>query len=126
VRPSTIAESLVIGAPAEGDIAVSEVRAAGGTGASVSDDAILEAMVLLARYEGVFAEPAGATPLAAAVALRERGVIAPGETVVVAVTGNGFKSLALIDRTGQAPSELADGSAVGSSFRRWLVGSNDT
>jgi threonine synthase len=124
--PSTIAESLAIGAPAEGDIAVGEVRAIGGTGAAVSDDAILEAMVLLARYEGVFAEPAGATPLAAAVALRERGVIAPGETVVVTVTGNGFKSLALVERAAQPPSELGGRGEVESSFRRWLVGSNDT
>ena len=58
----------------------------------VSDDEILDAVLLLARTEGIFTEPAGGTTLAATRALIQRGVIKPDESVVVCVTGNGYKT----------------------------------
>jgi threonine synthase len=47
---------------------------------------------LLASTEGIFTEPAGGTTLAAARALIQRGVIGRDESVVVCITGNGYKT----------------------------------
>ena len=58
----------------------------------VPDDEILRAIELLARTEGIFTEPAGGTTLAATVALVEQGVIPRDESVVVSITGNGYKT----------------------------------
>ena len=64
----------------------------GGSGAMVSDPEILGAIELLASTEGIFTEPAGGTTLAATRALIKRGVIKPNESVVVCITGNGYKT----------------------------------
>jgi threonine synthase len=58
----------------------------------VPDDQILNAIQLLARTEGIFTEPAGGTTLGATVALVEQGVIPRDESVVVCITGNGYKT----------------------------------
>src|SRR5919199_1281340 len=59
VKPSTIAKSLAIGNPADGWYALDTVRSSGGAVSAVTDDEIVEAMLLLARTEGIFAETAG-------------------------------------------------------------------
>ena len=92
VKPDTIAKSLAIGNPADGFQVVKVVKDTGGTGAMVTDAEILDAITLLARTEGIFTEPAGGTTLAATCALVKRGVIKPNESVVVCITGNGFKT----------------------------------
>jgi threonine synthase len=92
VKPNTIAKSLAIGNPADGFQVVRVVKETGGDGAMVSDEAILDAIKLLARTEGIFTEPAGGTTLAATRALIERGAIKRHESIVVCITGNGFKT----------------------------------
>jgi threonine synthase len=92
VKPDTIAKSLAIGNPADGFQVVKVVKETGGSGAMVSDAEILDAISLLARTEGIFTEPAGGTTLAATCALVRRGVIKPDESVVVCITGNGYKT----------------------------------
>ena len=94
VKPSTLAKSIAIGNPADGFQVVETVRCSGGTGAASTDEEILEAMQLLAETEGIFTEPAGGATLAGAVSLIRGGVIAPGESVVVCITGNGYKTAA--------------------------------
>ena len=89
--PTTIAKSLAIGAPADGDGSVEAVSASGGDACSVTDDAITEAIALLATTEGVFVEPAGGVVVATAQALARRGVFHERETVVLYLTGNGYK-----------------------------------
>jgi threonine synthase len=93
VKPATIAKSLAIGNPADGFQVVKVVKATGGTGVMVSDDEILDAIDLLARTEGIFTEPAGGTTLAATRVLIRRGAIKPDESVVVCITGNGYKTI---------------------------------
>jgi threonine synthase len=51
-------------------------------------------MELLAETEGIFTEPAGGATLAGAVQLVKSGVIASNESVVVCITGNGYKTAA--------------------------------
>jgi threonine synthase len=92
VKPNTVAKSLAIGNPADGFQVVRVVKETGGDGAKVSDEAILDAVQLLASTEGIFTEPAGGTTLAATRVLIQRGVIQPHESVVVCITGNGFKT----------------------------------
>jgi len=90
-RPETLAKSLAIGAPADGDGSVKIVRETRGSAASVNDDEIREAASLLATTEGVLVEPAGGVVVATAQQLASRGVFHPGETVVLYLTGNGYK-----------------------------------
>jgi len=90
-RPDTIAKSLAIGAPADGDGSVRIVRETRGSAASVSDDEIRQGTMLLATTEGVLVEPAGGVVVATAKQLASRGVFHAGETVVLYLTGNGYK-----------------------------------
>lgn len=92
VKPDTIAKSIAIGNPADGYQVVQTIKATGGTGTAVSDDAIIDAIRLLAETEGIFTEPAGGTTLAGTIDLVKRGVIRDGESVVVCITGNGYKT----------------------------------
>lgn len=116
-RPDTIAKSIAIGNPADGYQVLRSVRETGGAGAAVRDDQIVDAIRLLAETEGIFTEPAGGTTLAATVDLVRRGVIGRGESVVVCVTGNGYK-------TGEALSgRLAEPVRLGRALREfetWL------
>ena len=89
--PNTIAKSLAIGAPSDGDRAVEVIRESHGSAAAVNDEQIVEATRDLAITEGVFVEPAGGVVVATARALAERGVFHAGETVVLYLTGNGYK-----------------------------------
>src|SRR5207245_5827114 len=64
----------------------------GGWAEDVSDAEIAEAMVLLGRTEGVFAETAGGVTVAVARKLIEQGRIPRDEEIVLCITGNGLKT----------------------------------
>jgi threonine synthase len=91
-KPNTIAKSLAIGDPADGYFAARVIRESGGWAEDVSDAEIAEAMALLARTEGVFAETAGGVTVAVARKLIEQGRISRDEEVVLCITGNGLKT----------------------------------
>jgi threonine synthase len=93
VKPSGIAKSLAIGNPADGAYALEEVRASGGAVAAVSDAEVVEAIRLLARTEGIFAETAGGVTVGVLAKLAASGVIKPNERVVALITGNGLKTI---------------------------------
>jgi threonine synthase len=103
VKPATIAKSIAIGNPADGFQVVKTVKATGGSGVASSDEEILQAMELLAETEGIFTEPAGGATLAGAVSLVRSGVIPSDESVVVCITGNGYKTAAETISTRVAP-----------------------
>lgn len=99
VKPDTIAKSLAIGNPADGFYATQVVKETAGHGEDVSDPEIIDAMKLLARTEGIFAETAGGVTLAATKKLIETGRIRENELTVICITGNGLKTQeALKDR----------------------------
>jgi threonine synthase len=106
VKPDTIAKSLAIGNPADGFQVVKVVRETGGSGAMVSDTEILDAIRLLAQTEGIFTEPAGGTTLAATRALIRQGVIRPDESVVVCITGNGYKTVDVMYAQVARPTQI--------------------
>jgi threonine synthase len=91
-KPNTIAKSLAIGDPADGYFAAKIIRDTGGWAEDVGDDEIAEAMILLARTEGIFAETAGGVTVAVTRKLIEQGRIPRDEEVVLCVTGNGLKT----------------------------------
>ncbi|MEQ1572653.1 MAG: threonine synthase [Vicinamibacterales bacterium] len=111
VKPATIAKSLAIGNPADGFQVVKVVKETGGTGAMVTDEEILDAITLLARTEGIFTEPAGGTTLAATRALIARGVIKPNESVVICITGNGYKTAEVMYDRVARPTQIGRGLA---------------
>jgi threonine synthase len=119
VRPDTIAKSIAIGNPADGHHVVQTVRETGGTGAAVTDTHLIEAIHLLAETEGIFTEPAGGTTLGAAINLIRRGVIAPDESVVVCVTGNGYKTGEVVQNRLTPPVRLGRGFK---EFETWWQG----
>ena len=93
VQANTIADSISVSLPRNGNMAVQDLRESGGTAVAVSDDEILQAMALLGRVTGIFAEPAGAVALAALVKLRSFRQVSDDERVVVMVTGSGLKDV---------------------------------
>jgi len=107
VKPDTIAKSIAIGNPADGYQVVQTVKSTGGTGAEVSDEQIVDAIRLLAETEGIFTEPAGGTTLAATIQLVKSGVIKPGESAVVCVTGNGYKTAEVVAGKLDEPVQLS-------------------
>ena len=102
-KPSTIAKSLAIGDPADGYFAAQVMRESGGWGEDVTDEEIQDAMLLLARTEGVFAETAGGVTLAVTQKLIDQGRIPRDEEIVICITGNGLKTQDAIAEVLQRP-----------------------
>jgi threonine synthase len=106
VKPNTIAKSIAIGNPADGYYVLKAVRESGGWGESVTDQEIVQAIQLLARTEGIFTEPAGGTTVAVTKKLIEQGRIPRDESIVISVTGNGYKTLEAVQGTVDSPFEI--------------------
>lgn len=103
VKPNTIAKSLAIGNPADGIYVLDIARGTGGAVEDVTDEQIREAIVLLARTEGIFTETAGGTTVGVLRKLVETGQLDPALETVVINTGHGLKTLdAVTDRVGPA------------------------
>ncbi|MGE6362829.1 threonine synthase [Bacillus paramycoides] len=90
-EPETIATAIRIGDPASWSYAVEAAEQSNGEIDMVSDEEILNAYRLLAKTEGVFAEPGSNASLAGVIKHVQSGKIKKGETVVAVLTGNGLK-----------------------------------
>ncbi|HDR8183038.1 TPA: threonine synthase [Bacillus thuringiensis] len=90
-EPETIATAIRIGNPASWSYAVEAAEQSHGEIDMVSDEEILHAYRLLAKSEGVFAEPGSNASLAGVIKHVQSGKINKGETVVAVLTGNGLK-----------------------------------
>jgi len=85
----TIAHSILDDWPPDGDQALLAIRETGGAAVSVTDSEILNAMKTLSAEEGLYLEPASATPLAALRKLLTRGDVHRDDRVVLVATGSG-------------------------------------
>lgn len=103
VKPNTIATSIAIGNPADGYYVLQAVRESGGWGESVTDEEILDGIKLLARTEGIFTEPAGGTEVAVTKKLIQQGRIPRDESIVICITGNGYKTLETVAGSVEKP-----------------------
>jgi len=89
--PRTVATAIRIGNPASADLARRARDESGGVIDVVTDEEILAAYRDLARYEGIFCEPASAASVAGVRKLAAQGRIDPGATIVCVLTGHGLK-----------------------------------
>jgi len=87
----TIAGGIRISYPRRGGQVLQALERTEGEAIGVSDEAILKDQRLLARREGIFAEPTSCAALAGIEKLLETGVIDNHESVVVPLTGFGLK-----------------------------------
>jgi len=94
----SVADSLVVSAPRNAELALKAVRASAGYAVCVSDDDILRALTELAELTGVYAEPAAAAAWAGLLAARAHGHIAARESAALLVTGTGLKDSAAAER----------------------------
>jgi len=106
VKPDTIAKSIAIGNPADGFQVLRSVRSTGGSGAKVTDAEVIEGIQLLAETEGIFTEPAGGVTVAATKQLIERGAIPRDESIVICITGNGYKTIEVLQGHGVEPIRI--------------------
>ncbi len=90
-NPETIATAIRIGNPASWDKAVNAAEQSNGFIDEVTDQEIIEAYQLLAKTEGVFAEPASCASIAGLIKNAKKGVYQKGAKAVAVLTGNGLK-----------------------------------
>ncbi|GLW97449.1 threonine synthase [Microtetraspora sp. NBRC 16547] len=93
VKPDTIAKSLAIGNPADGPYVLDIARRTGGGVEDVNDREVVDAIRLLARTEGIFAETAGGVTVGVLRKLTESGTLDPEAETVLLNTGDGLKTL---------------------------------
>lgn len=100
IRPKTIAHAISNPDPPAGNLVLKLIRETGGLILDVTDQEMLRAQKELATLEGIFADPASATTLAALIKMRNQlkwtGHSRPGRLrgeIVVVITGSGLKSL---------------------------------
>ncbi|MFW5941219.1 MAG: threonine synthase [Chloroflexota bacterium] len=94
IQAQTVADSISAGLPRDRIKAMRAVKETGGAYIRVSDEQILEAIPVLARGSGVFAEPAGAAAYAGLVQAVKDGLVTADDRIVVLNTGNGLKDVA--------------------------------
>lgn len=92
VKPSTIAKSIAIGNPADGEYALKAVRVSGGAASAVSDEEIVDGMKLLAQTEGIFAETAGGAVIGVLKKLAASRTIKRNDLTVAVITASGLRT----------------------------------
>lgn len=91
--PNTIAKGLKIPRPLAGKWILKCLRESRGVALTVSDAEIHEAMLNVARRDGLLVEPSSATAFAAIPRLYESGAVDTKDSLVVIATGSGLKTL---------------------------------
>ncbi len=107
--PHTIAPGLLVPAPFAGERILEAVRETRGSGVTVSDRAIVDAMRALQREQGISVSPEAAAPYAAIPELLRTGSVRPGETVLLYLTGTGLPFSADTLAAGLSPGPAPTG-----------------
>ncbi|MCS7095677.1 MAG: threonine synthase [Candidatus Bathyarchaeota archaeon] len=108
-RPSTHALAILVKNPSYGKCAVEVIRKTKGIAVSVSDEEIFSAERELAKFEGIFSEPASAATYAALKRLMNQGIVDKADKVVCLITGSGLKATDIL----QALTKRRKDAAVG-------------
>lgn len=90
--PNTIAKSLAIGDPGDGRYVLKRLKQYNGYAEESNNKEILDAILLLARTEGIFTEPAGGVSVAVLKKMIDDGKIDKNDIAICYVTGNGLKT----------------------------------
>jgi len=118
-RPDTVVRSLAIGTPADGVFALRLARNSGGAILGVDDAETVDSIRLLAETEGVLTETAGGVTLAALRRAIDAGTVGSDDEVVLVITGNGLKTLDVINEGRPLPEPIAP---TFDAFERWWDG----
>ena len=118
-NPKTIASGITDAFPTDGKGAYEAIRDTGGLAEIVTDSEIIEAQVLLARKEGIFAEPTGAVSLAGLIKLFRSGQIDASDVVACEITGHGLND---IEPTAARIGEVPEIQPTLEDFERSLAG----
>jgi threonine synthase len=89
--PVTEASGIRVPAAVADFVMLDVIRRSGGTGVTVSDAEIADAVRLITSREGIFGSPEGAATLAGLRKLLDSGDVAPDERIVLFNTGSGLK-----------------------------------
>lgn len=121
----TIASDIGFKEPLMGKEALKALEESGGSAAAVSDKEILEATRLLAKTEGIFAEPSASSTIAGLRKLIDEGEMDRGEEVVCVITGAGLKDPLTVRRFVDRSRKL-DSLFRSAGERRLTVGMGET
>ena len=91
-NPDRIAKSLAIGDPGDGRYVLKRLKQYNGYAEESTNKEILDAILLLARTEGIFTEPAGGVSVAILKKMVEERKIDKNDSTICYVTGNGLKA----------------------------------
>ncbi|MDH3192288.1 MAG: threonine synthase [Nitrosopumilus sp.] len=105
-NPDTIAKSLAIGDPGDGRYVLKRLQQYNGSAEESNNKEILDAILLLAKTEGIFTEPAGGVSVSVLQKMVEQGKIDSNDKVVCYVTGNGLKATEAIMQVLQKPKVM--------------------
>ena len=103
----TVAAGLRVPAAVGDFMMLRTLRESAGTAVAVSDEALVNAQLRIARLEGTFACPEGGATLAALENLLAEGWISPGERIVLFNTGSGLKYPEALDGRRQETSGVS-------------------
>jgi threonine synthase len=121
-KPETIATAIRIGNPASWEKAELARDQSSGLIDTVTDEQILEAYQMVARYEGIFCEPASAASVAGLIKLAQKGFFKKGQTAVCVLTGHGLKDPDRAIAVAQKPVTVkAEVEAVVEEIGLWRV-----
>jgi threonine synthase len=90
-NPETLASGLRVPSAVGDFLILRAVRESRGLALAVSDEAMLDAVRQIARAEGLVTAPEGGATLAALRRLLEEGSLAGSDTIVLFLTGSGYK-----------------------------------
>ena len=126
VSSKTIADSISVDVPRCFHMTAGYIKKYKGEMITVSDSEILQASLQMARFTGIFCEPAAAAAFAGILKYRDQGLIPAGSKNVVLATGSGLKDLASVQSSIRIPEPVGtDFGEVERLFaKEYLTGNN--
>lgn len=106
VSATTIADSISVDLPRDGDMAVRAIHDSNGHAVRVTDQSILDAIPELARNTGVFAEPAASAALAGLHEAKRQGLYKADERALLIITGHGLKDIKSVQQSVGEPIKI--------------------
>jgi threonine synthase len=103
---STIADSISVNIPGNFYMTQQFIQMYGGETITVSDEEIIEALVILSKSTGLFAEPAAATAFAGLLSYHKDGKITDKSNNVVLLTGSGLKDIKSVGSLLEMPESI--------------------
>ena len=102
----SVADSLVVNAPRNAEMALRCLKMSNGYALTVSDDEIIKAIAEVSSSTGIFVEPAASTAWAGIKEARETGKISADQTAAILLTGTGLKDIASAEKATRLPSPV--------------------